>query len=155
MDTEVDVRDGELSDSESGLSQYDSVEGVTSDEESALALSHHLGMTEISVVETQDLSGVSKEVDPTPLNFLFPSQSGVSDWIFDKVKEILKIVGAECEGYEEQFMAFLTTIKAWHQQHRKNASKKQRELNRLTWSLNTEGSSSRGRLKGKGLTFSP
>ncbi|XP_040992580.1 uncharacterized protein LOC121239391 [Juglans microcarpa x Juglans regia] len=52
-------------------------------------------------------------------------------------------MGLECEGYEDQFLAILTAIKAEHKKHWKNVSKKQRELNKLTWSLDTEGSSSR------------
>lgn len=69
------------------------------------------------------------------------------------VKEVHKVVGLEYGGYEDQFMALLTVIEVGHKPHRKSELKKQRELNRLTWSLNTEGCSSRGRSKGKGLTF--
>ncbi|KAF5470834.1 hypothetical protein F2P56_011322 [Juglans regia] len=60
----------------------------------------------------------------------------------------------ECMGYEEQFLALLTTIEAGHSQSKKSRSKNQRELKRLTWSMNYEGSSSHERSKGKGLYFS-
>lgn len=51
---------------------------------------------------------------PIPLNCRLPSQSGVSNWVLHKVKEIQYCVGMECEGFEEQFMALLTTIEVGH-----------------------------------------
>ncbi|KAG6711271.1 hypothetical protein I3842_05G044200 [Carya illinoinensis] len=92
--------------------------------------------------------------NPIPLNCLFPDQSNASDWVFNTVKDIQEIVGLKCEGYEEQFMALLTAIEAGHQQHKKLDSKKQRELKRLTWSMNSESSNSRDRSKGKGVVYS-
>lgn len=59
----------------------------------------------------------------------------------------------ECEGFEEQFMDLLTTIEAGHAQFKKSYFKKQRELKRLTWSINYEGSANRERSKGKGLAL--
>lgn len=91
--------------------------------------------------------------DPMPLNFMFPDKSNISDWVLHMVKDIQQVVGLKCEGYEEQFWALLTTIKVRHQQQRKVGSKKQCELNRLTWSMNLEGSSIRDRSKGKGLVY--
>ncbi|KAG6684306.1 hypothetical protein I3842_12G056500 [Carya illinoinensis] len=92
--------------------------------------------------------------NPIPLNCMYPDPSSASDWVFQTVNDIKDMVGLKCEGYEEQFMALLTAIEVGHQQQRKTGSKKQRELNRLTWSMNSEGSSSRERSKGKGLAYS-
>ncbi|KAG2672218.1 hypothetical protein I3760_13G030000 [Carya illinoinensis] len=88
--------------------------------------------------------------DPVPLSCLAPTEFEVSDWVFRKIKEIQQVVGMECVGYEEQFLALFTSIEASHFQSKKAGTKKQRELKRLKWSLN-EGSSSRDRSKGKGL----
>ena len=64
------------------------------------------------------------------------------------------MVGIECDGYEEQFIALLTAMEAGHRQNKKGESKKSRELKRLMWSMNSEGGSSRNRAKGKGLNIS-
>lgn len=106
-------------------------------------------MDEVGLEELQEF----QIQNPFPLSCLFPDQSNASDWVFKTVKDIQEIVGLKCEGYEEQFMALLTAIEAGHQQQKKIGSKKQRELRRLTWSLNSEGSSSRERTKGKGLAL--
>lgn len=37
-----------------------------------------------------------------------------SDWVLRKVDEIRSLVGISCEGYEEQFKAFLIAIEAGH-----------------------------------------
>lgn len=42
----------------------------------------------------------------------------------DKVQEIQHCVGIECKGFEEQFMAFLTTIKFGNNQTKKSGAKK-------------------------------
>lgn len=60
----------------------------------------------------------------------------------------------ECEGFEEQFLALLTTIEDGYVQQKKSGSKKQRKLMRLTWSLDFEGSLSRERTQGKGVATS-
>lgn len=78
-----------------------------------------------------------------------PTQS-----VFNKVKEIQQLVGVECEGYKEQFMALLAAIDFDHSLVMKSAFEKQRELKRLTWSLNCEGSASRHRSEGKRLAAS-
>lgn len=57
-------------------------------------------------------------------------------------------------GLEIDIMALLTAIETNHAQFKKSDSKKQRELKRLTWSLNYEGSASCERSKGKGLAHS-
>ncbi|KAG7940965.1 hypothetical protein I3843_16G013600 [Carya illinoinensis] len=98
---------------------------------------------------------INRMEEPTPLNFCLPYQPNVSDWVFHKVKEIQKIVGLECDGYEEQFMALFTAIEEGHKQKNKGDSKKHRELKRLSWSMNVEGSASRSRVKGKGQTVPP
>lgn len=91
-----------------------------------------------------------REVDkPVPLNCLLPDQSYVSDWVFNKVKEIQHYVAVECEGYEEQFMALHAAIKCDHTQVTNSASKKQWELKRLMWSL-----ASCDRSQGKGIAIS-
>lgn len=91
--------------------------------------------------------------NPTPLNCLFLDQSSALDWVFNIVKDIQDLVGLKCEGYEEQFMALLTAIEAGHQQKKKAGLKRERELRRLTWSMNSEGSSCRDGSKGKGLAY--
>ncbi|XP_040992716.1 uncharacterized protein LOC121239524 [Juglans microcarpa x Juglans regia] len=50
----------------------------------------------------------NKMGNPTPLNYYFPDQA--SDWVIHKAKEIQHVVGVECVGYEEQFIALLTAM---------------------------------------------
>lgn len=57
--------------------------------------------------------------EPICLNYMLLVQSSISNWVFHMVKDIQKCVGMECEGFEEQFMALLTTIEAGHHQYRK------------------------------------
>lgn len=96
----------------------------------------------------------SSEGEPIPLNHLLLTELNASDWVFQMVKDLHHWIGMECVGYEEQFMALLTAIEVGHTQSKKSGSKKRRELKRLTWSLNYEGSSSRERSKGKGIAYS-
>lgn len=42
---------------------------------------------------------ISKEDEPTPLNFKLPSQS--SKWIMPKVEEIQQFMGVSCVGFKE------------------------------------------------------
>ncbi|KAF5449121.1 hypothetical protein F2P56_029600 [Juglans regia] len=89
----------------------------------------------------------------TPLCTLPPSSkygSCPSNWVFKKVEEIQAVIGISFGGYEEQFKALLIALEA---SHSKSASKQDRELRRLTCSINydaKEGSGGRDRLKGRG-----
>lgn len=74
--------------------------------------------------------------------------------------EIKHCVGITCEGFEEGFLALLTSIEAGYAQFKADpshnlAKKRKRELERLTWAMNDdegERSSSRGSLKGRATT---
>ncbi|KAF5443230.1 hypothetical protein F2P56_035805 [Juglans regia] len=89
----------------------------------------------------------------TPLCTLPPSStygSCSSNWVFKKVEEIQDVIGISFGGYEEQFKALLIAIEA---SHSKSATKRDRELKRLTCSINydvKEGSGGRDRSKGRG-----
>lgn len=88
--------------------------------------------------------------EPIHLNFLLPYQPSAFDWVLHKMKEIQHCMGIECKSFEEQFITLLTDIEVGHVWLKKSRSKKQREQKRLTRSINHEGSSSRGRYKGRG-----
>ncbi|KAG6637056.1 hypothetical protein CIPAW_11G154000 [Carya illinoinensis] len=89
----------------------------------------------------------------TPLCTLPPSPvygSDSSSWVFKKVEEIQAIVGISIGGYTEQFRALLVAIE---DSHSKSATKRDRELKRLTCSIKydvKEGSGGRDRSKGRG-----
>jgi hypothetical protein len=75
------------------------------------------------------------------------------------VKDIRHFIGLSCDGFEGQFMALFTAIKASHNQegwvsNSKTAFRSNRELKRLSCSINydsTGGNSSRSRVKGREL----
>lgn len=69
------------------------------------------------------------------------------------MREIQNFVGIDCDGYKEQFLALFTAIEAGHHKKNKGELKKHWELKRLDWSMNMEGSSNCGRVKGKGLAI--
>lgn len=83
--------------------------------------------------------GIGSECEPMHLNRVMHDQSNVSSWVLLKDKEIQQFVGMGCERFEDQFLALLTAIESSHANHRKFAIRKQRELKRLTCSLNYEG----------------
>ena len=67
------------------------------------------------------------------------------------MEELQDWIGISCKGYEEQFKALLIAIETRHQKGGTGV-KENRELKRLTWSLNyegREGSMSRGRHRGR------
>jgi hypothetical protein len=83
-----------------------------------------------------------------------------SDWVLQRMKEIHRVVGVSCVGFEEQFMALLTFIEA-SCSHKVSASssklgnKGSRELRRLECSINYDSkgeSSSCGKGKERGLS---
>ncbi|KAG7943367.1 hypothetical protein I3843_15G034500 [Carya illinoinensis] len=159
------VEPGGLSAKEDGYSLgTDSEESRSLDDEMLLRHSQGcldiVGVEEVSLVEDTYRQGVqeaefvlnslvpiqlaketgmvqAEESEPVPLNCLNPEQPRISDWVFNTVKDIQHLVGLRCEGYEEQFMALLTAIETGHHEHRKIESKKQRELRRLNWSMNS------------------
>lgn len=47
--------------------------------------------------------------DPIPSFFL---HSSVSDWVILKAMELKHYIGVSCKGFEDGFMALLTTIDA-------------------------------------------
>lgn len=53
--------------------------------------------TELPLVLQED----NRVGDPVLLKCLLPDQSGASNWVLNKVKEIHHFVGMDCEGYEE------------------------------------------------------
>ena len=87
------------------------------------------------------------EADPTPISVVTPTRS--SDWILKKIEDLQNCLGISCAGYEEQFKALIIAIEAGQNGA---GTKRERELRRLTWSINydgKEGSASRGRNKGR------
>ncbi|XP_035543339.1 uncharacterized protein LOC118347632 [Juglans regia] len=114
------------------------------------------GETNKLMVSVIPKNSIGEEGTLTPLCTLPPSdyRSYSTHWIFKKVEELQKIFGVSFGGYEEQFMALLVAIEA---SRSKSASKQDRELKRLTCSINydvKEGSSGRVRSKGRGkLSF--
>ncbi|XP_042970966.1 uncharacterized protein LOC122303308 isoform X2 [Carya illinoinensis] len=87
------------------------------------------------------------EADPTPISMVTPSLS--DDWLLKKIEDLQSCLGISCVGYEEQFKALIIAIEAGQQG---SVSKRERELRRLSWSINydsKEGSASRGRNKGR------
>lgn len=99
--------------------------------------------------------GVEMDRDSRPLKSLLPCQLAVSDRVIKKALEIQHYVGIECQGSNEQFLALLMAIEGGHAQLKNSDSKKQRELKRLSCSINYEGSSSKERSKGRWSIFSP
>jgi hypothetical protein len=97
-----------------------------------------------------------------PSVFAKPECSGptTSSWVLQKVKDICHFVGLSCEEFEGELMALVTTIEASHNQegwasNSKSAIISKRELKRLSCSINydsTGGSSSRSRVKGRGIS---
>lgn len=89
----------------------------------------------------------------TPLCTLPPSStygSCSSNWAFKKVEEIQDVIGISFEGYEEQFKALLIALET---SHSKSTTKRDRELKRLTCSINydvKEGSGGMDKSKGRG-----
>lgn len=76
--------------------------------------------------------------------------SSSSKWVFKKVEEIQEVIEISFGGYEEQFKALLVALEA---SHSKSASKRDRELKKLTCSINydvKEGSGGRDRSRGRG-----
>ncbi|KAF5471359.1 hypothetical protein F2P56_011801 [Juglans regia] len=87
----------------------------------------------------------------TPLCTLPPNYGNSSSkWVFKKVEEIQAIIGISFGGYEKQFKALLVALE---DSHSKSASKRNRELKKLTCSINydvKDGSSGRDRSRGRG-----
>lgn len=76
-------------------------------------------------------------------------------WVLLKVKEIQQFFGMGCEGFENnKFLALLTAKESSHADSQKSDSQKERELKRLTRSINYKGSASHDRVKGKRLVHS-
>lgn len=48
------------------------------------------------------------------------TQHTVMDWVMNKVQEIQRCVGIECEGFEGKFMALLTAIEVGNIQIKKS-----------------------------------
>lgn len=53
-----------------------------------------------------------------------------------KVKELKDCVGISCERYEEQFIALLIAIEASQHSLAKSATRKEKELKKLLYSIN-------------------
>lgn len=49
--------------------------------------------------ETLGMSLDCRVGDPVPLSYMMLVHYNVSDWVFQKVKELQKVVRLECEGY--------------------------------------------------------
>ncbi|KAG6649770.1 hypothetical protein CIPAW_07G233500 [Carya illinoinensis] len=71
-----------------------------------------------------------------------------TDWVLKKVEDIRHCAGISCIGFEDQLTALFTAIAAEQSHTLRSASKKERELKRLSCTLNygREGSTSRERL---------
>ncbi|KAF5466945.1 hypothetical protein F2P56_016823 [Juglans regia] len=115
--------------------------------------SEMVGESQLKMFEPNKCSKVGEEsagVEPTPIRMIFPNVS--DDWVLKKVEELQSCMGISCKGYEEQFKALIIAIEAG--QHG-TGLKRNRELKRLTWSINydgKEGSASRTRNKGRAGT---
>ncbi|KAG2701631.1 hypothetical protein I3760_06G054700 [Carya illinoinensis] len=64
--------------------------------------------------------------NPFPLDCLLPNECEMSDWVFNKVKDIQQIVGMECVGYEEQLLALLTAMEVGHSHSKNKGAKKKK-----------------------------
>ncbi|KAG6652775.1 hypothetical protein CIPAW_05G029900 [Carya illinoinensis] len=106
---------------------------------------------------TLQLEYKEAQVDPEPLCMLSPlltTQSASSDWVIQKVKDIQECVEISYVGFEKQFRALFIAINVGQFQSPRFAYKRNRELNRLTCSINydgREGSTSKSRSKGKAV----
>ncbi|KAF5469324.1 hypothetical protein F2P56_013408 [Juglans regia] len=141
----LSVKPLEVSESEVGDEESEDFMHSVEDDLALSEACDQLGLEDFSVGE--DFQNFQSN-NPIPLNYCFPNQA--SDWVLHKVKEIQHFVGISCEGYEEQFIALLTAMEVGNQQKKKGDLKQNRELKRLMWSMNLEGSPSRSRVKGKG-----
>lgn len=82
------------------------------------------------------------------MNSLSPLKEKLAfDWVFLKAKEIQLCVRLPCIGYEDQSLALLAAIEAGQSNSTMKShptKKKERELKRLTCSINYEGRVSHG-----------
>ncbi|KAG2685690.1 hypothetical protein I3760_10G137600 [Carya illinoinensis] len=89
--------------------------------------------------------------DPSPLCSLPPAlpwSDPQTDWVLKKVEDIRHCARISCVGFEDQLTALFTAIVAEQSHHLRSASKRERELKRLSCSVNydREGSASRERI---------
>ncbi|KAG6712711.1 hypothetical protein I3842_05G115900 [Carya illinoinensis] len=127
-------------------------DGRTSDEEipydSDLQLTCREFGTDLHLTEMNETEDI-----PSPLCSLSPTvpwDVSQPDWVIQKVNDMCQFMGMSCEGFEDQMQALFIAIRAGQPSHAKSVGKKERELRRLTCSINygtREGSASRGRTK--------
>jgi len=97
------------------------------------------GEEEAEASESGELRESDEEMDLDPLCCIlleidWPNSS--SDWMMRKVDEIKDCVGISCVGFEEQFRALLIAIEVGQPSLARSALKKERELMRLSCSIN-------------------
>lgn len=109
-----------------------------------------------------ELQGASRdEIDmvgePTPLNYLLPVSFELLIGFYIKCRKSNTVWGLNARVLRSNSWLCLRPSKLGEIRLRNRDfffKKKKRELKRLTWSINYEGSSSKERLKGKGPAFS-
>lgn len=87
------------------------------------------------------------ELDDMGMSLVLSAWAGPhhSNWVLQKEEEIHDCVGISCEGLKEQFKTLLTIIEAGQHILARSFSEKERELKRLSCSINydvREGSAS-------------
>lgn len=108
-------------------------------------LDRQLVVSEVSILTSslvEDTLASDKAMDSNPLCIItldFAQDDNISYWVLHKVDEVKDCVRVSCEGSKEQLKAFLVAIKVGQPSLVRSASKKDRELKRLSSSINNDG----------------